>query len=82
MNKGYIPNTDVRFWTQERELPQGNFLCSLTQPKITRQRHLELTDIDYYIIKYYITRTERVEYITGIERNVMNIDDIEDFENL
>ena len=33
-----------------------NFLRSLTKPEITRQRHFELTDIEYDQIKGEITR--------------------------
>ena len=48
----FIKNIDIKVWTQNSELPQGNFLRSLTQPEITRQRPLKLTDIDYDQIKY------------------------------
>ena len=59
-----------------------NFLRSLTKPEITRQRHFELIDIEYYWIKDESARIERVESNTSIGRNVMNVDDIEDFAKL
>ena len=56
-----IPNIDVKVWTQKFYLPQGNTLCSVTQPKITRQRPFELTHIEYNLIKDKIARMEHVE---------------------
>ena len=47
MNAVAIPNIDVKVWARKSKLPQWNFLPSLTQPKITRQRPLEVTYIDY-----------------------------------
>ena len=47
-----IPNIDVMVWTCKSEFPQGNFLRSLTKPKIKKQRTSELTDIEYDLIKY------------------------------
>ena len=41
-----------------------------------------LTDIEYDIINDKIASIGHVEYNTAIGRNVMNVDDIEDFENL
>ena len=58
------------------EFPQGNFPRSLAQPEITRQRHPELTDIEYDIINHKVAMMEWVEYNTSVGRNVMNIDDI------
>ena len=63
-------------------LPKGNFLRSLTQPKIKRQRPFELTEIEYYLIKDAIASMECVDYNNAVGRNVMNIDDIEYFSNL
>ena len=77
-----IPNIDVKVWNRKRLLTQGNFLHSLKQPKITRQRPFELTDIKYDRIKDRITRMEHVKYNTAIRRNDKNVDDIEDFANL
>ena len=39
-------------------------------------------DIEYDEIKYEITSMERVDYNTAMQRNVMNEDDKEEFENL
>ena len=75
-----IPNFDVKVWTRKSDLPQVNLLRSLTQPLITRRRTLELTDIDYDIIQDEISGMEYFEQNTSIRRNVMNDDDIEDFE--
>ena len=50
MNIVVIPNVDVKVWTWKREFPQGDFLHSLTQPKITRQKPFELTSIEYDLI--------------------------------
>ena len=63
-------------------MPQGNFLRSLTPPKITRQRAFKLTDNEYDKIKDGIVRMEYVECNTAIGRNIVNVDDIEDFSNL
>ena len=82
MNTVAIKNIDVKVWTQKGEFLQGNFLRSLTIPEITRQRTFELTDIEYEQIRDEIIRTERIEYNTSIIINLMNINDIEDFENL
>ena len=79
MNIVAIPNIDVKVWTWKREFPQGDFLHSLTQPKITRQRPFELTDIEYDLIKDKIPNMERVEYNTDVGINVINVDDIEDY---
>ena len=65
----------------ENDLQQGSFLCFLTQPEIIRKRYFKFTDIEYDIIKDGIARVERVEYNTAAGRNVMNVDDIEDFAN-
>ena len=46
-----IPNIDVKVWTRKSDLPQVNLLRFLTQPKITRQRPFELTDLEYDKIK-------------------------------
>ena len=61
MNAVAVPNLEVKVWTHKTELPQGNFLRSLIQPKITSQRTFELTEIEYDLIKYEIARLERVE---------------------
>ena len=37
-----IPNTDIKVWTWKNEFPQGNFLRSLTQNEITRQRPFKI----------------------------------------
>ena len=42
---------DDKVWTQKSELPQINFLRSLTQPKISRQRPSKITDINCDQIK-------------------------------
>ena len=47
MKKVSITDIDVKFWTRKSELPQGNFLRSIPQSEITRQRDFELTDIEY-----------------------------------
>ena len=52
MNTVSIPNIDVKVWTRKSEFPQENFLRSLTQPEITRQRPFKLADIYYDKIKY------------------------------
>ena len=78
MNTVDIKNIDVKVVNRKSELPQGNFLPSLTQRKITRQRPFELTDIEYDQIKEEISRIECVEYNTSIRRTFMNFDDIED----
>ena len=44
--------------------------------------NFELTDIEYNLIKEYIVRMEHVEYNSNYRRNVMNVDDIDDFANL
>ena len=82
MNTVPIKDIDVKVWTRKSDLTQGNLLHSLTQPGITRQRPFKLTEIKYYPIKYEIARMERVDYNTYFGRNVMNVDDIEDFANL
>ena len=82
INTVAITNLEQKVWTWKIELPQGNFLHSLTQPEITRQIPFKRTDIEYNWIKYEIAIMERVEYNTAIRRNVMNADDIEDFANL
>ena len=74
-----VPNINIKVWSRKNELPLWNYLRSLTQPKITRQRPFELTDIEYDIVKYQIASMERVEYNTSTGRNVMNVDDIEEF---
>ena len=76
-----ITNLDSTVGTWKSKLPQGNLLRSLTQPGITRHTPFELTDIKYDQIKDKIIRMECVEYNTAIGRNVMNVDDIEDFAN-
>ena len=61
-------------------MPQEDLLHYLTQPKVTRQGNFKLADIEYDIIKDKIASMECVEYNTFFGRNVMNVDDIEDFE--
>ena len=51
MNTVAIPNIDFKVWTRKSKFPPGNYLCSLTPTKITRQRPFELIDIDYDLIK-------------------------------
>ena len=51
MNTVSIPNLDVKVWTWESELPQGNFPRFLTQPEIKIPRPFELTEIWYDLIK-------------------------------
>ena len=82
MNTVAISNIEVKVWTQKSELPQGSFLRSLIQPKITRQIHVELTDIDYDLIKDEILRMECVYYNNASGINIINVNDIEDFQNL
>ena len=77
-----ITNLGVRVWTRKSDLPQGNFLHSLTQPKIARQITFELIDIEYDRMKDEISRIKHVEYNTTIGINVINVDDIEDFANI
>ena len=72
----------VKVWTRKSELPQGNFLRSLTQPEITIQRPFKLADIEYDQINDESTSMECLEYNTSIVRNIMDVYDIEDFENL
>ena len=55
-----IPNIDINVWTWKSEFPPGNYLLSLTQPEITRQRPFEIANIGYYQIKDEISRIERV----------------------
>ena len=57
MNTVAITNLEVKVWTRKSELPQGNFLHSLTPPKITRLRPFELTDTEYDIIRDENERT-------------------------
>ena len=61
MNTVSIPNISIKFWTCKSEFSLIKFLCSLTPPKITRQRPFELTYIDYDLIKDEIGSMERVE---------------------
>ena len=82
MKKVAIPNLDIQVFNRESDLPQGNFLRSLTQPKITRQRHFKLTDIEYDRIKNKIARMEHADYNTDIKINVLNVDDMEDVLNV
>ena len=80
MNIVAILNLDIKVWTRKKQLPQGNFSRSLIPEKITKQRTLKLTDIQYDIIKYEIESMEWVDYNNSVGRHVINIDDIEDFE--
>ena len=82
INIFYIPNIDVNVWTRKSEFPQDNFLNFLTKPEITRQRPFELTDIDYDLIKDEILRMECVDYNNASGINIINVNDIEDFQNL
>ena len=50
-----ITNLDVDDWTRKSELPQGNLLHSLTQPKIIKKQ-FELKDTEYGLIKDKIAR--------------------------
>ena len=56
-----IPNLDVKVWKWKNNIPKGNQLCYLTKPTITRQRQLEVTEIEYYEIKCEGDRMERAE---------------------
>ena len=47
MKKVAIPNIDIMFWNQKNNLPQGNYLISLTQHEITRHIPFKLMDIKY-----------------------------------
>ena len=47
-----IPTIDIKVWTRKSEFPLRNYLRSLTQHSITRQRPFKLTDIEYDRIKY------------------------------
>ena len=80
MNRVAIPNLDIKVWTCKIQFTQGNVLCSLTQPEIKIQRLFEIIYIEYNLIKDEIASMERVEYNTSVGKNVMNVDDIEDFE--
>ena len=42
MSKVGIPNIDIKVWSRKSELPQVNFLHSLTQTEITIKRPFEL----------------------------------------
>ena len=77
-----ITNIDVKVLTQKSELPQVNFLRSLTQLEITIQRTFKFTYIEYDLVKNEITRTERVQYNIASGINVVNVDDMKDYENL
>ena len=68
-------------WTKKSEQPEGNFLGSLTQPKITRLRPVKLTDIEYDLINNEIVMMKCVGYSTVVGINYMNVDDIEGFAN-
>ena len=81
MRKVDITNIDVIVCTK-KIVPQGKYLCFFTQPEITRQINLELTNIDYYRIKYEITRIYHVDYNTAIGRNVLNEYDKEEFSSV
>ena len=82
MNTVAIPKLDVKVWTYKSEFSQGTFLSSLTPPKITIKTPLELTDIEYDLINDGNLSMERVENNTADGINVMNVNDIEDFDNL
>ena len=71
-----VPNSDIKVWTYKSELPPGTWICSLTQPEITRQITFEVTDIEYDLMKDENPGKECVEYHTAIERNTTNVDDI------
>ena len=71
----------LRFGPRKSDFSQGGFLHFLTQPKITRQRPFEITDIEYDVINDSIETMERVEYNTSGGWNVLNFHDIEDLEN-
>ena len=77
-----ITNIDIKVWTRKIELPQGNLLRYSTKTEITRQRLFKLTYFKYDQIRDEITRMEHVYYNKSTGRNVMNVDDIEDFANL
>ena len=77
MNKVAIPNIGVKVWTQKSAFPQGDFLCSLAKPTITRHRPFNLTENQYDQIQYGITRMELVDYNTAVGRKFMIIYDIE-----
>ena len=55
-----IPNLYIKVWTRKSDPPQGNLLHPLIQSEITRQRSVELTDIEYDQIKDEISRMERI----------------------
>ena len=61
INTVAIPNLDVKVRTRKIEFPEGNFLRSLNQTEITRQRPFKLTGINYELIKYEIERMKCVE---------------------
>ena len=61
MNEIVLPNTEVKLWTRKIEFPQVNFPHFLTQPKITRQRTLKITDIEHDRIEDEISRMGHVE---------------------
>ena len=63
-------------------MSQVNLLPSLTPSWITRQIPFEITDLEYDISRDKIASMECFEYNTAIGRNVMNVDDIEEFKNL
>ena len=56
MNTGAITNIDVTVKILKSELPQGTFLRSLTQPKITIEVPFKITDIANYQLKNEISR--------------------------
>ena len=81
MNTVGIPNLYIKVWTHKSDFPQGDFLRSLTQPKITKQI---FQTYRYWLLsnRGKIARMERVEYNTASGIHFMNVDDIEYFANL
>ena len=46
----YFPNIDIKVFNRKSDFPLRNFLCSLTEPEITR-KPFKLTYIEYDRIK-------------------------------
>ena len=81
MQKVSIKNIDFKVCTHKNDLPQSNYIHSLTQTAITRQIPFKLMDIEYARIKDEIEDMERIQYNTAIGINIINEYDIEDFVN-
>ena len=77
-----ITNLNVKVWIRKSDYPQWNFLHHFNQPEIIRQIPFKLADIEYDLIKDEIKRMEPVEYNSSAVRNLINVNDIEEFANV